>query len=149
MKAWYALAAFAGGFVVAQLWKFIAGLVFQRKQKKRNFKEMIGYLMRSGGMPSGHAASVTALSIYIGCYAGFDSAVFMLAVAFLIIVLYDAIHVRYAVGEQGKALNQLLKGAGKPELSVVEGHTMTQVVVGTLIGVVIGLGVFWLAGGTF
>lgn len=149
MKAWYALVAFAGGFVVAQLWKFIAGLVSQRKQKKRNFKEMIGYLMRSGGMPSGHAASVTALSIYIGCYAGFDSAVFMLAVAFLIIVLYDAIHVRYAVGEQGKALNQLLKGAGKPELSVVEGHTMTQVVVGTLIGVVIGLGVFWLAGGTF
>lgn len=148
MKAWYALVAFAGGFVVAQLWKFIAGLVSQRKQKKRNFKEMIGYLMRSGGMPSGHAASVTALSIYIGCYAGFDSAVFMLAVAFLIIVLYDAIHVRYAVGEQGKALNQLLKGAGKPELPVVEGHTMTQVVVGTLIGVVIGLGVFWLTGGT-
>lgn len=149
MKAWYALVAFVCGFVVAQLWKFVAGLLSQRKQEERNFKEMVGYLTRSGGMPSGHAASVTALSIYIGCYAGFDSAVFMLAVAFWGIVLYDAIHVRYAVGEQGKALNQLLKGAGKPELPVVEGHTMAQVVVGTLTGLVIGFGVFLLAGGTF
>lgn len=149
MKAWYALIAFACGFVVAQFWKFVAGLLSQRRQKERNFKEVIGYLTRSGGMPSGHAASVTALSIYIGCYAGFDSAVFMLAVAFWGIVLYDAIHVRYAVGEQGKALNQLLREADKPELPVVEGHTMAQVVVGTLIGIVIGFGVFWLAGGTF
>lgn len=149
MKAWYSLIAFACGFVVAQLWKFVAGLFAQRKKEKRSFKEVIGYLMRSGGMPSGHAASVTALSVYLGCYAGFDSAVFMLAVAFWGIVLYDAIHVRYAVGEQGKALNRLLSKAGEPELPVVEGHTMAQVVVGTLIGIIMGLAVFWLAGGSF
>ena len=147
MKAWYALVAFAGGFIVAQGWKFLAGLFAQKRRKERNFKELIGYLMRSGGMPSGHAASVTALDIYIGCYAGFDSAVFMLAVAFWAIVIYDAIHVRYAVGEQGKALNKLLKKDGKPEVPIVEGHTVVQVAVGTVIGAVIGLVVFWLAGG--
>ena len=139
MKAWYALVAFALGFIVAQAWKFVAGAVAQRKRKERNFKELIGYLMRSGGMPSGHAASVTALSVYLGCYEGFDSAIFMLAVAFWGIVLYDAIHVRYAVGEQGKALNKLLKASGKPEVPVVEGHTVAQVAVGTMIGAVIGL----------
>ena len=149
MKAWYALVAFACGFIIAQFWKFVAGVVSQRRQKERNFKELIGYLMRSGGMPSGHSASVTALSIYLGCYAGFDSPVFMLAVAFWAIVLYDAIHVRYAVGEQGKALNKLLKAAGKSELPIVEGHTVPQVVVGVMIGIVVGFGVFWLAGGTF
>ena len=149
MKAWYALVAFACGFAVAQLWKFVTGVVSSRKQEKRDFKEMVGYLMRSGGMPSGHAASVTALTVYLGCFSGFDSPIFMLAVAFWGIVLYDAIHVRYAVGEQGKALNRLLKEAGKPELPVVEGHTMAQVVVGTILGSIIGLLVFWLAGGRF
>ncbi len=149
MKAWYALVAFACGFAVAQLWKFVTGVVSSRKQEKRDFKEMVGYLMRSGGMPSGHAASVTALTVYLGCFSGFDSPIFMLAVAFWGIVLYDAIHVRYAVGEQGKALNKLLKEAGKPELPVVEGHTMAQVVVGTILGIIIGLLVFWLAGGKF
>ncbi len=149
MKAWYGLVAFACGFVVAQLWKFIAGMISQRGQKRRNFKEMVGYLTRSGGMPSGHAASMTALGIYLGCFAGFDSPVFILAMAFWGIVLYDAIHVRYAVGEQGKALNGLLKASGKPELPVVEGHTMAQVVVGTILGVLVGLLVFWLMGGSF
>lgn len=149
MKAWYALVAFACGFAVAQLWKFVTGVVSSRKQEERDFKEMVGYLMRSGGMPSGHAASVTALTVYLGCFSGFDSPIFMLAVAFWGIVLYDAIHVRYAVGEQGKALNKLLKEAGKPELPVVEGHTMAQVVVGTILGIIIGLLVFWLAGGKF
>ncbi len=149
MKAWYALVAFACGFAVAQLWKFVTGVVSSRKQEKRDFKEMVGYLMRSGGMPSGHAASVTALTVYLGCFSGFDSPIFMLAVAFWGIVLYDAIHVRYAVGVQGKALNKLLKEAGKPELPVVEGHTMAQVVVGTILGIIIGLLVFWLAGGRF
>lgn len=149
MKAWYALVAFACGFAVAQLWKFVTGVVSSRKQEKRDFKEMVGYLMRSGGMPSGHAASVTALTVYLGCFSGFDSPIFMLAVAFWGIVLYDAIHVRYAVGEQGKALNKLLKEAGKPELPVVEGHTMAQVVVGTILGIIIGLLVFWMAGGKF
>ncbi len=149
MKAWYALVAFACGFAVAQLWKFVTGVVSSRKQEKRDFKEMVGYLMRSGGMPSGHAASVTALTVYLGCFSGFDSPIFMLAVAFWGIVLYDAIHVRYAVGEQGKALNKLLEEARKPELPVVEGHTMAQVVVGTILGIIIGLLVFWLAGGKF
>lgn len=149
MKAWYALVAFACGFAVAQLWKFVTGVVSSRKQEERDFKEMVGYLMRSGGMPSGHAANVTALTVYLGCFSGFDSPIFMLAVAFWGIVLYDAIHVRYAVGEQGKALNKLLKEAGKPELPVVEGHTMAQVVVGTILGIIIGLLVFWLAGGKF
>lgn len=149
MKAWYALVAFACGFAVAQLWKFVTGVVSSRKQEKRDLKEMVGYLMRSGGMPSGHAASVTALTVYLGCFSGFDSPIFMLAVAFWGIVLYDAIHVRYAVGEQGKALNKLLEEARKPELPVVEGHTMAQVVVGTILGIIIGLLVFWLAGGKF
>lgn len=138
------MAAFAGGFVIAQLSKLVIGLIRGRKTGVVNFQTALGYLTRSGGMPSGHAASFTALTVYLGCVEGFDTGLFALALATLLIILYDAIHVRYAVGKQGEALNQLLKTAGKPELPVVEGHTLWQVVVGALIGILLGWGLFFL-----
>lgn len=144
MNIWMAVVAFAGGFVVAQLLKLIIGLIQGSKTGVVSFRTAVGYLTRSGGMPSGHAASFTALTTYLGCVEGFNTALFVLALATLLIILYDAIHVRYAVGEQGKALNQLLKAAGKPELPVVEGHTVLQVIVGVLIGVLLGWMVFIL-----
>lgn len=130
---------------MAQLWKFVAGLIKDRKQVKwTNFKTLIGYFMRSGGMPSGHSASMAGLMTYIGLTGGFDSGLFALAVATTIIVVYDAVHVRYAVGEQGKALNRLLEKDGQRALPVVEGHTMPQVMVGLILGVLIGVGVAWI-----
>lgn len=139
MNGWYALLAFGGGFILAQLWKFVASVLKDGKQiKTRDFKTLIGYLARSGGMPSGHAASMTGLTTYLGMMSGFDSGLFALALATTLIVMYDAVHVRYAVGEQGKALNGLLEADKKAPLSVMEGHTVSQVVVGALLGILIG-----------
>lgn len=95
--------------------------------------------MRSGGMPSGHSASMTAMTTYLGMMAGFDSGLFALSVAMTLIVIYDAIHVRYAVGEQGKALNNLLKKDHQKPLPLVEGHTTAQAAVGVIIGVLVGV----------
>lgn len=143
MNGWYAFLVFLVGFIVAQLWKFVAGLIWGHKHHKvTDMKTAIGYLSRSGGMPSGHAASMSGLTTYLGYMCGFDSAVFALALATTLIVLYDAIHVRYAVGVQGMALNSLLKENGKEGLPVVEGHTVPQVVVGVVLGVTIGL-IMW------
>ena len=127
MNSWCALGAFFGGFVVAQLWKFVEGLV-RRKGRLRisNVGELIDDLSRAGGMPSGHAASMAALTMYFGCTMGFDSGLFILSLAFFGVVVYDATHVRYAVGRQGEALNGLLKATGKAELPVIEGHTVLQ-----------------------
>lgn len=61
------------------------------------------------------------------------------------IVVYDAVNVRYAVGEQGKALNSLLEMNKKPILPVVEGHTVLQVFVGAIIGLIVGFGIGYLA----
>ena len=145
MEGWYTLLVFGLGFLVAQFWKLVAGLLTgDRPSGKMDLKTAIGYFSRSGGMPSGHTASFTAASIYLGLVFGFGSGLFALAICTWIIVVYDATHVRYAVGEQGKALNELLVKAGKKELPLVEGHTMPQVIVGAIIGVVIALGVFYL-----
>lgn len=148
MEGLYALGSFIAAWFVAQTSKVVLGLVQGRRTGEvTSFATAVGYFFRSGGMPSGHTASFLALCVYLGCEFGFTSGIFALAVATLIIIIYDAIHVRYAVGEQGKALNQLLKKQGKPELPVVEGHTVLQVIVGGIIGVIVGLGVFWLVNG--
>ena len=61
-------------------------------------------LAPSGGMPSAHSATVVALAAIIGLTAGFDSAVFAVALLFAAVVMYDAMMVRYSSGEQGEAI---------------------------------------------
>ncbi len=148
MTGWIAIIVFVCGFMLAQLWKLVSGIWSgHQAHKALDFATAIGYFMRSGGMPSGHTASFTGASIYLGCVYGFDSGLFALAACVWAIVVYDAIHVRYAVGEQGKALNGLLKQAGKPELPVVEGHTLDQVVVGAILGIILGAGAYFITNG--
>lgn len=148
MEGLYALIAFAVAWLIAQVSKTIIGVAQGRKTGEfATLATTIGYFSRSGGMPSGHTASFTALALYLGCEFGFTSGIFALAIATWSVIVYDAIHVRYAVGEQGKALNGLLTEAGKKQLPVVEGHTVPQVVVGGLIGIAVGLAIFALTGG--
>lgn len=145
MNGWYGLVAFVIGWILAQLWKFIVGLVKGRGQQAlKNFKTAIDYVTRSGGMPSGHSASMAALTTYIGFASGFDSGLFALAVATTIIIFYDAVHVRYAVGQQGKALDGLLQQEKKATLPIVEGHTVPQACVGIALGIVVGWLVFYV-----
>lgn len=135
MSAWF----------IAQTWKTLVGIWGgHRNAEKMDFKAFISYATRSGGMPSGHSASMTALITCLGLMYGFDSGIFALGLATTLIVIYDATHVRYAVGKQGEALNELLKKNGSEALPIVEGHTMAQVAVGVILGVLMGVGVYFL-----
>ena len=138
MDSFYILLAFTLGWFVAQSTKIIIALVMKRG--KVSFKELIDLLMKSGGMPSSHTACFTAASLTIGFRCGFDSALFALAVAMTVIIVYDATNVRYAVGQQGKLLNKIVtmseSQSAKP-LKLVDGHTVPQAIVGFIIGVVI------------
>ncbi len=147
MEGWYALVAFLVAFVLAQFWKFIGGFIRGGKGQRAmaNFKTALGYMTQSGGMPSGHTASMVALTTFLGLAYGFDTGLFALAVASTSIVIYDAVHVRYAVGVQGRALNKLLKKNGEKELTAAEGHTPVQALVGAILGVIVGILVFTLA----
>ena len=145
-KTWYALIAFVLAWFVAQAWKVVWGLIKGYKSNQPvGLASLISYVARSGGMPSGHTASLTAMVVCLGYILGYDSAVFILGIGIWVIVVYDAVNVRYVVGEQGKALNSLLEMNKKPILPVVEGHTVLQVIVGAIIGVLIGLGMGYLA----
>lgn len=133
-----AIVSFVLGWLLAQGGKLIGDLV--GKKGHMTVKDIIDCFTRSGGMPSGHTASFMGLSTYLGWCAGFDSGIFALAICTTIIVIYDAVNVRYAVGKQGELLNLMADDSNKDykKLKVVKGHTVPQVIVGAIIGAIIG-----------
>ena len=88
-------------WVFAQTIKVILGVV---REKRFNFMWFVG----TGGLPSAHAAAVTALASSIGLYLGFDTPLFALATLFAVIVVSDAQGVRRASGKQAQILNKIL-----------------------------------------
>ena len=100
----------------------------------------------SGGMPSVHSTFVMALSTVIAMKYGMKSAEFTISLSFAGIVLYDAMHVRYQTGQQGKILNTLtalspIKEHLPTTTSFYEhvGHTPLEVTVGGVLGITIAL----------
>lgn len=141
MDSLYVFLAFVLGWFVAQVLKLIF-FVFG-KRGKTTLQDVIYYMVKSGGMPSGHTASFTAATLTIGYVSGLDSTIFALAVCTTLIIIYDATNVRYSVGEHGEILNKIIEERNKDsaskmkKLRVVEGHTIYETIAGFLIGVFI------------
>lgn len=112
--------------------------------KRIDFRRLVG----SGGMPSSHAAGVTALTLSIGLTEGWNSAVFAVAAVFAAIVIFDSAGVRRAAGRQAAALNAIVDDIYhhkyRPEkLHELIGHTPVEVFAGILLGLVVS-GLWWL-----
>lgn len=133
----YLIVPFSVWFCI-QLFKVIWDLVVTHKF---NFKRILG----AGGMPSSHTGVVTALAAMIGKTQGIDTPIFALSVIFAFVVMYDAAGVRRAAGKQAKLLNKLIETPGLSNIQVQEklvevlGHTPTQVIVGAIIGILVGI----------
>lgn len=135
------LCALAGWFVASVL-KIVIVLF---EQKKFDITRFIG----SGGMPSSHSAFVSAMATAVGIIEGFNSGVFAISFVLAFIVMYDAAGVRYAAGEQAKAINRIAKSLKDGNESFEEvfeknlkellGHTRPEVIVGCIVGIVTAL----------
>lgn len=124
---------------MAQTIKLVAGLI--KQGGKMTLSDVRYYMFKSGGMPSGHTASFVALDTALALIYGVDTPAFAVAVCATAIFVYDAVNVRYAVGEHGKLLNEIAESDHNPKTKpqkIVEGHTIPQVIVGALIGVLLG-----------
>ena len=125
-------------WTVAQATKMVAGLARTRKIDFR-------YMVSTGGMPSAHSAMVCGLCTSVGLTSGFGSAVFMVALAFSLITMFDAATVRYAAGEQARLLNEIIDEIRVehhfPERKLKEllGHTRLEVFLGMMVGVLVGM----------
>ncbi len=122
---------------LAQVFKCISNLILT---KKFSIERLFG----DGGMPSGHSATVVSVAVATGLYEGFNTAVFAVAMILAIVVMHDAMNVRYQAGKQAELLNAMadmfekITGADLPneeKLKELLGHTPLQVAAGCLLGI--------------
>ena len=127
------------GFL-AQGYKGLRDFMLTRRLNLQRF-------VQTGGMPSSHAASVSALSTMVGLNEGFRSTMFGATLFFSLIVMYDAAGLRRAAGRQAAVLNRLIdqhfqhSEVQTQRLMELLGHTPLEVLVGALIGV--GSALLW------
>lgn len=132
------LYAILAAWIIAQGAKYLIAVI--KSRSLRHFR----HLYISGNMPSAHSASVLALTTMIALRDGMDSGLFGLAALFAAIVMYDAVMVRRSSGEQGIAIQALIKEQ-KSKVAIpraAKGHTPVEVIVGALLGTLIGAVVF-------
>ena len=97
----YIIQVAALSWLTAQVLKTIINFVFTKKFKAER-------LIGAGGMPSSHTALVVSTAVATAKECGTSSPIFALAALFAAVVMYDAMGVRYAAGEQAKVINQLV-----------------------------------------
>lgn len=135
---YYLMCAIAGWFV-AQILKVFTGIF---RVRDFSFSAMV---FGTGGMPSSHSATVTALCTSVAIKEGFGSPLFAISALLCIIVMNDAVGVRQETGKQSKALNLILKEmSDSPEkfnehFRELIGHTPLQVVCGALTGFAVAM----------
>jgi len=141
LKAWGANQAFMSWLVaclIAQFIKIFLGVV---RLRRFDFRWLTG----TGGMPSTHAAGVTALSLAIGLQLGFESPLFAISAAFTVITLFDAQGVRRWSGRQAQILNRMMEDIyfkrriQEERLKELMGHTPIEVLAGMGVGIVTAL----------
>lgn len=105
-------------------------------------------LFGAGGMPSAHSAMVCALFMCVAHSRGFGSPEFAIAFCFAAVVIYDAMGVRRAAGEQAKVINRMAdvmekegSEVSEKELKEYLGHTPIEVLAGALLGIIVSLAI--------
>ncbi|KAG8658240.1 uncharacterized membrane protein YuiD isoform X2 [Manihot esculenta] len=91
-------------FLAFALAQFLKLFTTWFKEKRWDSKRMLA----SGGMPSSHTATVTALAIAIGLQEGSGAPTFAIALVLACVVMYDATGVRLHAGRQAELLNQIV-----------------------------------------
>lgn len=111
-------------FIITQGSKWIIDLF---KHKKINWLE-------NGGMPSTHTAVITSLTLSIYLLEGFSN-LFYVVLVLSIIIINDALNVRWEASKHSLELNKITKSN---KFKIV-GHKPLEVLIGLIIGIIIPL----------
>ena len=129
---------FLAGFIawlIAQILKIVTHYI---QHRELDLTRIVG----SGGMPSSHSSLVMGISTGIGIKYGWGSDIYILALVFSVIVMYDASGVRRSVGKQAIILNRIIKNLyqhkkiQEAKLKEFVGHTPKEVFAGALLGII-------------
>lgn len=141
LNAFFSNPVFWAGFCGWMLASFLKMASNLRRTRKIDFQ----YLVALGGMPSAHSAMVSGLATAVGIQNGFGSTLFVITLAFAVVVMFDASTVRRATGQQARLLNQIVDQIFKEhhlsaqKLREILGHTRTEVFAGMLVGIASGI----------
>mgnify|MGYP002725905038 CR=1 FL=1 len=111
--------------LLAELTKIIIDIIHKRKKIR---------FINPGGMPSAHSSFFSALVATTAYREGIDSTMFMISAVIAVIIMYDAVTLRYQSGLHAKILKKLKPGANLEESL---GHTTWEVIVGAIFGAVV------------
>ncbi|MEM4259858.1 MAG: divergent PAP2 family protein [Candidatus Woesearchaeota archaeon] len=127
---------FITGLMAIIITQFIKTLIEYNKTGFFSLK----MLFQNGGMPSSHVAAMTAVTGGILFEQGV-SALFGLSVILTLIIINDALKVRRQTGIQAEIINKIMKidHIQHERLTKNIGHTLSQVIVGAILGIVISL----------
>lgn len=132
--AWRAYVAVAIAWVSAQAIKVLRNVI---RHKRFNFR----WIIDTGGMPSSHSSGTASLATVVGLYSGFTSIIFLLALGFAVVTMFDAASVRRSVGRQAvimnKIIDEMVASGHLSEQRVREflGHTPVEVLAGAVLGI--------------
>lgn len=136
IQEYFPIIAAIAAMSISQLFKIITELI-----KNKTFNP--NSLVVSGGMPSSHAALLTAITTAFAFQEGLGSPSFLITLSILMIITYDATGVRKLAGEQAQEYNKLLdqlpnnQKKGLKKLTVRHGHTHCEVVAGIILGITV------------
>jgi len=121
-------------------WFFSQALKMIIESVKGGFS--LSRLRGGGGMPSAHSSTVSSLAVSTLITDGAGSSQAAIAFFLAVIVIYDAMGVRYTTGRQSRILNRLRdreKEAGEEplfdeQLEEKMGHTVPEIAAGIVLG---------------
>ena len=123
--------------------QFVKGLISLARTRRNISKRDLAVTLvwSTGGMPSSHAAVVSALTTALGFETGVLSPVFLASLCFSLLAIRDALGVRQAAGNQARALNQIIADLNERHqtnyktVKEINGHKGPEVIVGALLGI--------------
>lgn len=130
-------------WIIAQIIKIIIALITEKRFRPDR-------IFGDGGMPSGHSATVISLAVLTGWTVGYNSVAFAITMLLAIIVMNDAVGVRFETGKQAASIKELAaavntlfvekdKQVKTEKLKLLVGHTPLQVVFGALLGLIVSI----------
>ncbi|MEK3760707.1 divergent PAP2 family protein [Paenibacillus sp. FSL P4-0338] len=97
----------------------------------------------NGGFPSNHTTVITTITWLIGFNEGFNSPIFGLGIAVIMIVIFDATGLRRYVGNHARTINALNQDSTEKHRERI-GHTRIEVLGGLSLGILLGYLIYLL-----
>lgn len=108
--------------------------------KLSSWKWSVSKALWSGGMPSVHSSVVVSLAAAFAIKYGVQSDFFAIVMAFTVIIIYDAINVRFEAGLHAEAINKAMwEKRFKESLWHLPSEAFAWSVLGILVAVILSL----------